>query len=117
MSKSRKKASQSPTHAAVDLRTTLEFLKSEGDLIETDHEVDPDLAMAEIQRRAYSKEGPAVYFEKVKGSPFPAVSNLFGKRERANYLFRHSLEKVKRVVGIQADPLSALKNPFDITPV
>ncbi len=81
-------------------------------LVRIKEEVDPHLAMAEIQRRAYSKGGPAVYYEKVKGSPFPAVSNLFGKQERANYLFRHSLEKVKRVVGIKADPLSAIKHPF-----
>jgi hypothetical protein len=34
----------------MDLRGTLEWLKAEGDLIETDVEVDPDLEIASIQR-------------------------------------------------------------------
>lgn len=94
------------------LQEAIRDLEANNMLIRIKEEIDPNLEMAEIQRRAYSQGGPAVLYEKVKGSPFPAVSNLFGKRERANFLFRHSLEKVKQVVGIKADPLSAIKHPF-----
>ena len=95
------------------LQEAIRDLEANGMLLRIKEEIDPNLEMAEIQRRAYSKGGPAVFYEKVKGSPFPAVSNIFGKRERADHLFRHSLEKVKRVVGIKADPLSAVNETAD----
>ena len=54
-------------------------------------EVDPDLEMAEIHRRVFEAGGPALLFENVKGSPFPAVSNIYGTFERTRFLFRHTL--------------------------
>lgn len=39
----------------MDLRGTLEWLKAEGDLIETDVEVDPDLEIAAIQKHMDGK--------------------------------------------------------------
>jgi 4-hydroxy-3-polyprenylbenzoate decarboxylase len=51
-------------------------------------------------------------FEKVKGSPFQAVSNIYGTFERTEFLFRHTLDKVKRVIEIKKDPAQALKSPF-----
>ena len=68
--------------------------------------------MAEIQRRVYAANGPALLFEKVKGSPFPALSNLYGTKERIAYLFRHQLEQVQRIIRIKADPAEILKHPF-----
>ena len=63
-------------------------LESQRMLLRIKDEVDPNLEMAEIQRRVYSEGGPALYFEKVKGSPFPALSNLFGTMDRSRYIFR-----------------------------
>ncbi|MDX1479164.1 MAG: UbiD family decarboxylase, partial [Saprospiraceae bacterium] len=71
----------------------------------------PHLEMAEIHRRVYSAGGPALYFSQVKGSPFPAVSNLYGTFERTEYLFRDTLNKVQQVVALKADPSLALKSP------
>ena len=58
-------------------------LEKHGHLKRISEEVDPDLEMAAIHRRVYAVGGPALFFENVKGSSFPAVSNLFGTLDRA----------------------------------
>ncbi|HXR80075.1 MAG TPA: hypothetical protein VN763_04110, partial [Saprospiraceae bacterium] len=80
-------------------------------LIRVPFEVDPHLEMAEIHRRVNEAGGPALYFEKVKGSPFPALSNLYGTKERTAYLFRHQMDQVKRLIEIKADPASFFQKP------
>ena len=45
-------------------------------------EVDPELEITEIVTRVVNKEGPALIFEKVKGSPYPMAINLFGSARR-----------------------------------
>src|SRR5690606_2606553 len=60
----------------------------------------------------YDAHGPALLFENVKGSPFPAVSNLFGTLERSRFMFRDTLDKIKILVDVKSDPMRALKNPF-----
>lgn len=87
-------------------------LEKHGDLIRVKTEVDPDLEMAEIHRRVFDAKGPAILFERVKGSPFQAVSNIYGTYERTEFLFRHTLEKVQRVVELKADPTHFFKNPM-----
>jgi 4-hydroxy-3-polyprenylbenzoate decarboxylase len=93
------------------LRESLLDLERHGHLVRVREEVDPFLEMAEIQRRAYVAGAPALLFENVKGSRFQAVSNLFGTLERARFLFRDTLDPVKRIVQIKADPGSAWRSP------
>src|SRR5690606_3650462 len=73
----------------------------------------PYLEMAAIHMRVYDQQGPALYFENIKGSKFPAVSNLFGTLERSKFMFRDTLDHVKKLVDVKMDPMSVLKNPFD----
>ncbi len=87
-------------------------LESHGHLIRIKEEVDPYLEMAAIHLRVYEQQGPALFFERVKGSPFPAVSNLFGTLDRSKFMFRDSLDKVKRLVELRGDPMKALKKPW-----
>lgn len=87
-------------------------LEKNGHLIRIKEEVDPYLEMAAIHLRVYEKQGPALLFENVKGSKFPAVSNLFGTLERSKFMFRDSLAKVENLVALRSDPIKALKNPF-----
>ncbi|WP_316831595.1 UbiD family decarboxylase [Pedobacter aquatilis] len=87
-------------------------LEKHGHLIRIKEEVDPYLEMAAIHLRVYENSGPAILFEKVKGSPFPAVSNLFGTLERSKFIFRDTLPKVQQLVSLRNDPMKALKNPF-----
>lgn len=87
-------------------------LEKHGHLVRVKEEIDPYLEMAEIQRRLYEAGGPSVLFEQVKGSPFPAVCNLFGTLERSRFIFRSTLKQVKRIVAAKADPKSLLSAPF-----
>ena len=75
-----------------NLRDCLADLERTGQLVRLDVEIDPHLEAAEIQRRVYQAQGPAVYFARLKGCRFPAVSNLFGTLARARYLFRDTLD-------------------------
>ena len=86
-------------------------LEKHGQLVRIKEAIDPYLEMAEIQRRAYEQQAPAMLFEKVKGSPFPALGNLFGTLERSRFIFRSSLEAVQKVVQLKADPSAFLKAP------
>lgn len=88
-------------------------LERHGHLIRIKEEVDPYLEMAAIHMRVFDAEGPALYFENVKGSKFPAVSNLFGTLDRSKFMFRDSLDHVKRLVDVKMNPMSVLKKPFD----
>jgi 4-hydroxy-3-polyprenylbenzoate decarboxylase len=86
-------------------------LERHGHLVRIREEVDPCLEMAAIHRRVFERGGPALLFERVRGSPFPAVSNLFGTMERARFLFRDTLERVRTLVGMKYDPLAELRAP------
>lgn len=60
----------------------------------------------------FRAHGPALYFARVKGCRFPMVSNLFGTIERAHFIFRDSLDKVRSLVELRADPGAAWKRPL-----
>ncbi len=80
-------------------------------LLRVEGMVDPNLEMAEIHRRVFDAAGPALLFENVKGSPFSAVSNLYGTKERTAYLFRNQLEQVQKLIQLKADPSDFLRHP------
>ena len=94
-----------------NLRSCLADLKSHGHLVEILEEVDPNLEAAEIHRRIYEAGGPAIHFHHIKGSPFQAVSNIYGTNDRVDFLFRKTIESVKKVVQLKADPSLLLKRP------
>ncbi len=94
------------------LRQCVEDLERHGQLVRIAREVDPYLEAAEIQRRVYEAQGPAVFYEQVKGCRFPLVSNLFGTHERTRFLFRDALQAVQHLVELKIDPAAFWKNPF-----
>jgi 4-hydroxy-3-polyprenylbenzoate decarboxylase len=87
-------------------------LKAAGQLVAIEQEIDPDLEAAAIQRRVYRAGGPAILFRRVKGTRFPALGNLFGTRDRARFLFRDTLEAVRRLVELKIDPRDAARHPW-----
>lgn len=87
-------------------------LERNGHLIRIKEEVDPYLEMAAIHLRVYENQGPALYFENIKNSKFPAVSNLFGTLDRSRFIFRDTLDHVKRLVELRSNPLKGLKSPI-----
>ncbi len=94
------------------LQACIADLEKNGHLIRIKEEVDPYLQMAAIHLRVFEHQGPAILFENVKGSKFPAISNLFGTLDRSRFIFRDTLEKVKILVDLKNDPLKAIKHPF-----
>lgn len=93
------------------LQQCVQDLEKTGQLLKIKSEVDPNLEIAEIHNRIFDKGGPAILFENVKGSPFRALSNLYGTFERTDWLFRKTLEKVQKVTELKADPANFLKKP------
>ncbi len=98
--------------AYASLRAAALDLERAGKLIRISTEVDPNLEMAEIHRRVFDAQGPALWFERVKGSPFQAISNIYGTYERTEWLFRHTMDKVQRVIELKADPANFFKDPL-----
>ncbi len=87
-------------------------LEKNGELVRIGETVDPYLEMASIHMRVHAAGGPALLFEKVKGSPYRAASNIFGTIERSKFIFRDTLSTVQQLIALKADPLSAFKHPF-----
>lgn len=94
------------------LRSCIEDLEKNNHLVRIKEEVDPYLEMAAIHLRVYEQQGPAILFENIKGSEFPAVSNLFGTLDRSRFMFRDTLENVKKLVDLRSDPMQAFKKPL-----
>ncbi|UHA74613.1 UbiD family decarboxylase [Paenibacillus sp. 481] len=70
-----------------NLRQFIDNLKRENDIAIIEEPVDPYLEIAEIHRRVIENGGPALFFARVKGSPFPVVTNLFGTTRRVDLAF------------------------------
>jgi UbiD family decarboxylase len=76
------------------LRTFLDLLQRENEIITISAEVDPYLEVAEIHRRVIAAGGPALLFKRVKGSRYPVVTNLFGTDRRISLAFGPKPERL-----------------------
>jgi len=94
------------------LEACINDLEQHGHLVRVKEEVDGNLEMAAIHLRVHEAGGPALLFENVKDCKFRAASNLFGTKERSQFIFRDTIETVKRIVELKSDPMQALRHPF-----
>ena len=84
-----------------NLRSFLELLRRERDIVNVEAEVDPYLELAEVHRRVIERGGPALLFKRVKGSRYPVVTNLFGTVKRIELAFGTRPEEfVRRAVEV-----------------
>ncbi|HZG52980.1 MAG TPA: UbiD family decarboxylase, partial [Pyrinomonadaceae bacterium] len=84
-----------------NLRSFLDQLTRERDLVVVETEVDPYLELAEVHRRVIAGGGGALLFKRVKGSRYPVVTNLFGTARRIEMAFGRKPEAlVKEVVHV-----------------
>src|SRR5213076_1471902 len=60
-------------------------LEERGELRRITREIDPVLDLSEIAQRAVRAGGPALLFEKVKGSRFPLLINTYATRQRMSW--------------------------------
>jgi UbiD family decarboxylase len=79
-----------------NLRSFLDLLRREDDLLTIEAEVDPCLELAEVHRRVIELGGPALLFNRVKGSRYPVVTNLFGTPRRIERAFGPKPEALVR---------------------
>lgn len=70
-----------------NLQQFVQFLEEKKELIRIKEEVDPILEISEIADRVMKKGGPALLFEKVKGSHFPLLINAYGSQKRMAWAF------------------------------
>ncbi len=88
-----------------NLRSFLDLLARENDVVRVEALVDPYLELAEIHRRVIERGGPALLFERVKGSRYPVVTNLFGTARRIERAFGAKPEALVRDVVHVAENL------------
>lgn len=110
------------------LRHVVADLLKTGQMVQIEEPVDTYLEIAAIQRRIFERNGPALYFSNVYSScsfddkgkqisckrisgqripcSFPMISNLFGSRDRLEFLFKGAIEPLKEVIQLGADPIA-----------
>src|SRR3954452_12816757 len=83
-----------------DLREWIRLLEREGELVRVGAEVNPYLEVTEIVDRTVKAGGPALLFERVKGSPHALLINQFGTERRMCMAFAApSLDAVGERLG------------------
>ncbi len=91
-----KKGARVTRMSSRDLRSFLVDLEAIGQLKRVRAEVDPRFEVAEIAQRVVREGGPALLFERVKGSRFPIAINVFG-----------SVARIERAIGMHPEALGA----------
>ena len=83
-----------------DLRDWIALLEREGELVRVSAEVDPYLEITEIVDRTVKAGGPALLFERPKGSDHALLINQFGTERRMCLAFGvERLDDVGRKLG------------------
>jgi 4-hydroxy-3-polyprenylbenzoate decarboxylase len=86
--------------ATRDLREWIALLEKEGELVRISAEVDPHLEVTEIVGRTIKAGGPALLFERPKGSQHALLINQFGTERRMCMAFGvDSLDDVAAKLG------------------
>jgi len=93
-------------------RQVVADLRKNERLIEINEPLSTHLEIAEVQRRVYARGGPAILFTNPIGSPFPMVSNLFGSLDQARFLFRKTIDRVRRAIELKIDPNQLFMRPW-----
>jgi 4-hydroxy-3-polyprenylbenzoate decarboxylase len=106
-----------------DLRDFIDQLEQRGELHRVRVEVDPYLEITEICDRTLRAGGPALLFERPKGSRIPLLGNLFGTPKRvALGMGEESVEALREVGRLLAflkepDPPKGMKQAWETLPI
>ena len=106
-----------------DLRDFTDQLEQRGELKRISVEVDPYLEVTEICDRTLRAGGPALLFERAKGSKMPLLGNLFGTTRRvALGMGEESVEALREVGKLLAflkepDPPKGMKEAWQSLPI
>jgi 4-hydroxy-3-polyprenylbenzoate decarboxylase len=106
-----------------DLRDFIAQLEKQGELKRIRTEVDPNLEITEICDRTLKKQGPALLFEKTKGSNIRLLGNLFGTPRRvALGMGENSVDALREIGRLLAflkepDPPRGVRDAFSKLPM
>lgn len=106
-----------------DLREFIAGLESRGELVRITEEVDPYLEITEICDRTLRGKGPALLFERPRGSDIPLLGNLFGTPQRVALGMGEENVAALREVGKllaflkEPDPPKGLKDAWNTLPI
>ena len=102
--------------------STWEFIRAlegAGELVRIEAEVDPELEVSEIAARVMKEYGPALLFERVRGSRIPLLINAYGSSRRMSMaLGAESLDEIsERITSlIEIKPPNSLKDALKALP-
>src|SRR5437899_10528152 len=99
------------------LRSALEWLDTQGDVMKTEVEVDPDLEITGVQK--HLDGGPVVLFNKVKGKPHVrAITNLLADMNVVDKLFGYETpqERTRKIADAMTHPLTPMEVSQDEAP-
>ncbi len=99
------------------LRSTIDWLRANGDLIETQKEVDPDLEITGLQK--HLDGGPPMLFENVKGKPHArAITNLFSDINVVDRMFGFDgpKDRTRQIAAAFNKPLEPVEVSQDEAP-
>ncbi len=99
------------------LRSALEWLATQGDVLETDVEIDPDLEITGVQK--HLDGGPVLLFNKVKGKPHVrAITNLLADMNVVDKLFGfpNPTERTRKIAHAMTHPLKPVEIPQSQAP-
>src|SRR5229473_857515 len=103
--------------ANTSLRTALEWLDAQGDVLETDVEVDPDLEITGVQK--HLDGGPVLLFNNVKGKPHArAITNLLADMNVVDKLFGvvSPKERTRKIAHAMTHPMKPVEIPQSQAP-
>lgn len=98
------------TRDITSLRSALEWLDSQGDVLTTDVEVDPDLEITGLQK--HLDGGPVLLFNRVKGKPHArAITNLLADMNVVDKLFGFEtpIDRTKKIARAMREPLKPVE--------
>lgn len=96
-----------------NLQQCVADLERRGMLVRIEASLDPRLEIGAVQRRVYQGGGPALLFTRPLNCGFPMLGNLFGTLERTRFIFRDTLDDIRRLVELKVNPLAFIKRPSD----
>ena len=115
-SKKQTKSSEVP-HDVTSLRSALAWLETQGDVLKTDVEVDPDLEITGLQK--HLDGGPVLMFNKVKGKPHArAITNLLADYDVIHKLFgyKDAKDRTRKMAHALTHPLTPKEIPQSEAP-
>src|SRR5216683_3011459 len=96
--------------ANTSLRTALDWLAAQGDVLSTDVEIDPDLEITGVQK--HLDGGPVLLFNNVKGKPHVrAITNLLADINVVDKLFGYKTppERTRNIADAMTHPLKSVE--------